>query len=123
MNKISGIEDLEVFKKGHALTLKIYKVSIKFPPEEKFGLTSQIRRAASSIGANLMEGGHRLSKKEYRQFAGIAKGSIGELKYHLLLAKDLGYVFEDQYPELNIATEEVSKMLTGLIKSLSDTDN
>ncbi len=66
-----------------------------------------------------MEGSHRLSKKEFRQFAGIARGSAGELKYHLLLARDLGYFAEEKYRKLRLQAEEVSKMLTGLVNSLS----
>jgi four helix bundle protein len=119
MNNINSVEDLEVFKKGHDLTLRIYKLSKKFPREEEFGLSSQMRRASMSIGSNLMEGSHRLSRKEFRQFAGIAKGSTGELKYHMLLARDLEYLTKDQYGILRSDVEEISKMLTGLIKSLS----
>ncbi len=121
MDKITGVEDLEVFKKSHALTLKIYKLLEEFPSEERFSLIPQIRRAAASIGANLMEGSHRLNRKEFRQFAGIAKGSAGELKYHLLLAKDLNYLPGEKYQELRLGLEEISKMLNGLIRSLSDT--
>ncbi len=121
MNKISSVEDLEAFKMSHVLTLKIYEISKEFPSEERFGLIPQIRRAAASIGANLMEGSHRLNRREFRQFAGIAKGSVGDLKYHLLLAKDLGYLSVEKYQELRSGAEEISKMLNGLIRSLSDT--
>ena len=119
MDKITSVEDLTVFKRAHALTLGIYKISNKFPNEEKFGLVSQMRRAASSIPTNLMEGGHRSNKGEYRQFVGIARGSAGELKYHLLLAKDLGYLSEQQYETFKVEIDEISKMLSGLVKSLS----
>jgi len=122
MEKIKSVEELAVFKKAHALTLSLYKISRRFPEEEKFGLVSQMRRAASSIAANLMEGSHRLGKNEYRQFSGIAKGSAGELKYHLLLvllAKDLGYLSEQEYESFRAEADEISKMLSGLVKSLS----
>jgi four helix bundle protein len=66
-----------------------------------------------------MEGGHRLNRKEFRQFAGIAKGSAGELKYHLLLAKDLEYLSGADYSVLRSEVDEISKMLNGLIRSLS----
>jgi four helix bundle protein len=122
MNKVKSVEELEVFKKGHNLTLDVYKITKKFPAEEKFGLIPQMRRAAASMCTNLMEGSHRLGKKEFRQFVGIAKGSAGELKYHLLLAKDLGYLPENQFATLRSEAEEISKMLNGLAKSLSDTD-
>lgn len=79
-------------KRSHKLTLNIYKITERFPQTEKFGLVSQMRRASSSICANMMEGSHRLNRKEFRQFTGIAKGSAGELKYYILLAKDIGYI-------------------------------
>ena len=122
MNRVKSVEELEVFKDGHNLTLTIYKISRKFPAEEKFSLIQQIRRAAASICTNLMEGSHRLGRKEFRQFVGIAKGSAGELKYHLLLAKDLGYLPQEQFVVLRSEAEKISKMLNGLAKSLTTTD-
>ena len=122
MGRVKSVEELEVFKKGHNLTLNIYKITKKFPAEEKFSLTDQMRRAGASICTNLMEGSHRLGRKEFRQFVGIAKGSTGELKYHLLLAKDLGYLPKDQFTTLRSEAEDISKMLNGLANSLSDTD-
>lgn len=111
-------EELSVFKKSHELTLHLYQLTAQFPPEEKFGLVSQIRRASSSICANLLEGNHRNHVKEYRQFAGISRGSVGELKYHLLLAKDLKYISEECYLTCSSKVNDVGKMLYGLIKSL-----
>lgn len=119
MEKINCVEELDVFKKAHALVLKVYKVVNSFPAEERFGLISQMRRASTSIPANLMEGGHRLNRKEFRQFVGIAKGSTGELKYYLFLAKDLGYIPIEEYNTLKTETEKISKMLNGLANSLS----
>jgi len=104
------------------LTLKLYKCTKNFPTDEKYGLVSQMRRASASICANLMEGSHRLNRKEFRQFAGISKGSAGELKYHLLLAKDLDYLSKDEYSFLVQEAEEISRMLNGLTISLTDTD-
>jgi four helix bundle protein len=118
---VKSIEELEVFKKAHKITVEIYEITKAFPQDEKFALVSQMRRAAYSIPSNLMEGGHRLNKKEYRQFAGIAKGSVGELKYFLMLSKDLGYISEKKFFILRESAEEVSKMLGGLVKSLTDT--
>lgn len=112
------VEELDVFKLSHLLTLGIFEITKSFPDEEKFGLVSQMRRAAYSIPMNLMEGAHRLSSREYRQFAGIAKGSTGEIKYQLLLVKDLEYISEDQYSNLRLKYERVSQMLTKLAKSL-----
>ena len=117
---IGSVENLEVFKKSHKLTVDLYKITTQFPSEEKFGLTSQIRRSSSSICANLIEGSHRNNTKEYRQFAGISRGSAGELKYHLLLAKDLNYISEDSYKNCLGTVNEVSRMLHGLVQSLGD---
>ncbi|MCG2709543.1 MAG: four helix bundle protein [Thermodesulfovibrionales bacterium] len=123
MSKINKVEELEVFKKSHKLTLDIYKVTEKFPQTEKFGLISQMRRASSSICTNLLEGSHRLGRKEFRQFVGIAKGSAGELKYQILLSKDLGYLAEREYLDLRDEIEQISMMLNGLVKSLTDTNH
>jgi four helix bundle protein len=112
------VEELDVFKLSHSLTLGVFEITKSFPDEEKFGLVSQMRRAAYSIPMNLMEGAHRLSSREYRQFVGIAKGSTGEMKYQLLLVKDLKYISEDQYSNLKPKYERVSQMLTKLAKSL-----
>lgn len=114
-----NVEDLDVFKKAHKLVLKLYKITNSFPSEEKFGLISQIRRASASINANLMEGNYRLNIKEFRQFTGIARGSAGELKYHILLAKDLGYVEKKVYEEILQQLTDITKMLYGLANSLS----
>jgi len=119
MNKISSVEELDVFKKAHLLTLELYKATIRFPKEEKFGLISQIRRSSSSIASNLMEGSHRINRREFRQFVGIANGSAGELKYHLFLSKDLGYINDEEFNRFILILNEICKMLRGLIKSLS----
>jgi four helix bundle protein len=107
-----SVEELDVFKLAHDLALKIYQLTSSFPKEEAFGLISQMRRAASSIGMNLMEGSMRLNRREYRQFVGIARGSAGELVYQLLLARDPGYISEEAYLELRSAFERVGQMLT-----------
>ena len=119
MIKIDSVEDLDVFKRSHQLTLNVYKMSTVLPADEKFGLVAQMKRAAASICTNLMEGSYRLNRGEYRQFVGIARGSSGELKYHLLLAKDLGYISENDYSRYRVESDEISKMLQGLAKSLS----
>ena len=119
MTKIDSVEDLDVFKRAHQLTLNVYKMSTALPADEKFGLVAQMKRAAASICTNLMEGSYRLNRGEYRQFVGIARGSSGELKYHLLLAKDLGYISENDYSSYRMESDEISKMLKGLAKSLS----
>ncbi len=120
--KVNSVEDMDVFSKAHKITLDIYEVTKTFPQDEKYTLVSQMRRAAYSIPSNIMEGGHRLNRREYRQFAGIAKGSAGELKYFLLLSRDLGYISEKKYSVFRESIEELSRMLGGLVKSLTDTD-
>lgn len=119
---VKSVEDMDVFQKAHRVTVEVYETTKAFPQDEKFSLVSQMRRAAYSIPSNLMEGGYRLNKREYRQFVSIAKGSAGELKYFLLLSRDLGYIPESKYSILFDSVEEISKMLSGLIKSLTDTD-
>ena len=119
MVKIDSVEDLDVFKRSHQLTLNVYKMSTTLPPDERFGLVAQMKRAAATICTSLMEGSYRLNRGEYRQFVGVARGSSGELKYHLLLAKDLGYISENDYSRYRAESDEISKMLKGLAKSLS----
>lgn len=117
---MSNVEELKVFQDAHALTLSLYSLTNNFPQEEKFGLISQIRSAGASIGASLMEGSHRNNRKEYRQFVGIARASAGELKYHLLLARDLKYINETNYLQLIAMVNNISKMLFGLSKALDE---
>jgi len=118
MDRIKSAEDLHVFKKSYSLTLKLYELTKLFPSDERYGLISQIRRAAYSIPSNLMEGSGRLGSKEYRQFVGIAKGSAAELKYLLLLSKDLGYMSIEKYTEIENEILEISRMLMGLANTL-----
>lgn len=94
---INRAQDMDVFKLSHSLTIEIYRLTEKFPPEEKFGLSSQMRQSAYSIPVNIVEGASRLGTKEYQQFAGIARGSSGEISYQLLLSRDLGYISEQDY--------------------------
>ena len=112
------VQELDVFKSSHSLALEIFELTKSFPDGEKFGLVSQMRRAAYSVPMNLMEGAHRLGRKEYRQFVRIAKGSTGEIKYQLLLVKDLKYISENKYAGLLAEYERVSQMLTKLAKAL-----
>lgn len=116
---MKSAEELDVFKLAHELTLKVYRVTERFPKDESFGLVSQMRRAASSIGMNLMEGSMRLNSREYRHFVGIARGSAGEVVYQLLLAKDLGYISTQDYEDLRLGFDRVGKMLTRLSQSLA----
>jgi len=117
---IKSVEELDVFKIAHKLTLQIYGLTENFPKKEIYGLTSQIRRSAGSVGANLSEGAYRLASSEYKYFVSIARGSAAETRYHLLLAKDLKYIDEKTYWELQEGYDRVIKMLTKLIYSLEN---
>ena len=115
---MKSVEELDVFKLSHEMALAIYKLTKNFPEEEKFGLTSQMRRAAYSVPMNVVEGTNRLNSKEYRQFVGIAKGSGGEVTYQLLLARGLKYIDEKTYNAYRSSYDRIAQMLTGLVKSL-----
>ena len=116
---IKDVTELEVFRLAHSLVLEIYKLTESFPETERFGLISQMRRSASSIPMNLIEGSNRLNTKEYRRFVGIAKGSTGEISYQIFLGRDLGYFSEDVYTGLANKYKIVIKMLSNLARSLS----
>jgi four helix bundle protein len=109
---------LKVWQKAHQLTLAVYQNTEHFPKNELFGLTSQLRRSAASIPANLAEGSGRDSDRELVRYCRISLVSAMELDYHLLLARDLGYLVEERYSELEVKTSEVRRMLAALAESL-----
>ena len=113
-----GFKGLKVWQKGYELALLIYKATQKYPKSELYGLTSQIRRCSVSISANIAEGYERNYRKEYIQFLMISKGSLGETETYLLLSKDLGYITEEEFNNLDKLRQEVGRMLRGLINSL-----
>ena len=115
---MKDFKDLRVWTKAHSLTLGIYKATRGFPREELFGLTSQMRRSASSIGANIAEGSGRRSDGELTRFLHIARGSAAELEYHLLLARDLELLSDIAHGLLAKQTDEVQRMLTSLIQQV-----
>lgn len=110
---------IQVWQKSHELTLRLYKVTLVFPKEELYGLTSQIRRASASIPANIAEGCGRNTQTELARFVHIASGSASEVDYHLLLAHDLGFIEKGIYQELETAISEIKRMLHGFEKSVS----
>lgn len=114
-------EDLEVWRRAHSLTLLLYSMTERFPKSEMFGLTSQIRRASSSMGANLAEGCGRWSDAEFARFVRIAMGSASELQYHLLLAKDLKILTLAEHSDAFGQLTRVRQMLTALLKTLTGT--
>ena len=111
-------QDLEVWKEAHRLTLEVYRLAQGFAAQQRFRLSDQMCRSASSVAANIVEGHARHSTQDYIQFLYIARGSVEETRYHLLLAKDLGHLKDAQFQELDEAYTRVSKMLNALISSL-----
>ncbi len=107
-------EDLIVWQKAHALVLTIYRLSESFPRTETYGLTSQLRRAAVSIPANIAEGFRKRGRLDKARFLNISQGSLEESRYYLILARDLGYVAEDLEPTI----EEVSRLLNAYVRRL-----
>lgn len=114
-----SFKKLTVWQKTYEMVLLIYNYSQKFPSSELYGLTSQMRRAAISILANIAEGSERQHKKEFMQFLSIARGSLAEVETYLMLTKDLGYLNEQEFHELEERRKEVGRLLRGLYKSLT----
>ena len=112
---MQDFKKLKVWEKGHQLTLSVYRATVKFPKEELYGLTSQLRRASASIPANIAEGCGRGGKAELARYLQVAMGSASEVEYHLLLARDLGLIDSPQYNELETIVTEVKRMLTSFI--------
>ena len=114
---MKNYKELIVWKKAHEMTLDIYGATRSFPKEELYGLTSQLRRSAASIGANIAEGSGRRSNNEICRFLQIARGSASETEYHILLARDLKLLREEEFRNLSRQADEVQRMLTALIQS------
>ena len=111
-------EKLEAWQASHRLALSVYRHSRTLPPEERYGLTAQMRRAAVSIASNLVEGSMRPGTTEYRRFVGIAAGSFNELRYQIKLCEELGYLGAEAVIELNAATAEAGRLVWGLYRGL-----
>ncbi len=107
-------EQLIVWQKAHALVLAIYRISESFPRTETYGLTSQLRRSAVSIPANIAEGFRKRGRSDKARFLNISQGSLEETRYYLILARDLGYVGDDLEPTI----EEVSRLLNAYVRRL-----
>ena len=113
---MKSFTELNAWKKGHELVLNIYTISKKFPKEELFGLTNQIRRAAVSFTSNIAEGFSRNSYKEKLQFYSTALGSLAEIQNQLLIARDINYISMNEFNGLAEKTVVISKLTNGLIK-------
>ena len=119
MTSLSSYRDLIVWRKSMDLTVMIYSLTRSFPAEERFGITSQMRRAASSIPANIAEGQARRTTGEFLRSLGIARGSLAELETFLTLCERLGLASKEASESLLTDCAEINKMLNGLMKSLS----
>ncbi|WHH57389.1 four helix bundle protein [Petroclostridium sp. X23] len=109
--------NLRVWQKAHALTVEIYKITKTFPPDEKYGITNQIRRAVASIPTNIAEGHGRNSYGDFNRFISISIGSANEVEYLLLLSRDLGYINKQSYELLTKEILIIIKMLQALKKA------
>ncbi|MCH6553507.1 MAG: four helix bundle protein, partial [Acidobacteria bacterium] len=115
---MKSFEDLEVWRKAHELTLLIYRLTRAFPPDERFGLISQLRRASSSVAANIAEGYGRRTTKELLRSLRIANGEAEETRYFSLLSKDLSYMNQQEFDTVNPLCRSVSQLLSALGRSL-----
>lgn len=111
MEKTQKFEDLVVWQKSHQLTLDIYRLTRKYPREEIYNLVSQMRRSASSVPMNIVEGYRKRGIKDKANYLNTAEGSIDELRYQLILSRDLEYIKPEEFDREVQLSEEVSKML------------
>lgn len=114
--KIQNFTDLNAWKEGHQVVLLIYGLTNKFPKTELFGLTNQMRRCVVSITSNIAEGFSRQSYKEKVQFYSISQGSVTELQNQILIAKDVGYILEDEFTNVQSRLLVMHKIINGLIR-------
>ena len=115
---MKSFQELEAWQQAHKLTQAIYKATATFPKEERFGILSQLRRAASSIGANIAEGFGRRSTKDFIRYLEIASGSLKEGRNFLLLSRDLKYLRTEDYSRLYGNCDTAGRLLGGLMQSL-----
>ncbi len=115
---MQDFRNLKVCQKAHALTLDVYRSTRKFPDDERYGLTAQLRRSCASMPANIVEGCARFSDVDFARFVNNAAGSASETDYHLLLAKDLSYLGETAYLPLLEQVSEVKRMLNSFERTL-----
>ena len=109
---------LTVWQKSHQLALEVYRATSSYPKEELYALVNQLRRSATSVPANIVEGQSRNTTKEYVQFLYNARGSMEETRYYLLLSRELDYLSPSRHEDLEAGYEEVSKMLNRLISTM-----
>ena len=113
-----SFEDIIAWQKAHSFVMAVYNATKDFPEDEKFGLTSQFRRAAVSIAANIAEGYKKLSKADKLRFFNISQGSLEECRYYIILSKDLGYINKQTFAFLSENNLDTSYMLNSYIKGV-----
>lgn len=106
--------DLKVWQRSHALVLEMYRTTRRFPAEERFGLTAQLRRATLSVPTNIVEGSKRQSSQEYARFLNIAEGSLAETEYLLIVSRDLAYLSKEAVDKLLLEIVAIARMLHAL---------
>lgn len=114
---------MKIWQKAHLLVLHMYKLSSAFPKEENYGLTSQLKRAITSVPANIAEGAGRNTNLDFAKFLNIALGSLNESSYYLLLARDLNYLHNDEFQKLDKEISELKAMLIGFISAVRNSVN
>ena len=118
MKPTFSFENIMAWQKAHSLTILVYQITRKFPEDEKFGLTSQFRRAAVSVEANIAEGYKKISKADKLRFLNISEGSLAECRNYIILSRDLYFINEEEYNNLYLALEESSRLLTAYSKGI-----
>lgn len=113
---IQTFRDIKAWQKSHELALCVYAITEQFPQSEIYGLRSQMRRCAVSVPSNVAEGFRRRTKRDSLNFYNIAQGSLEELKYQLLLSKDLTFISDEKYSTASALAEETSKLLSGWVR-------
>ena len=116
-------QDLKVWQRSHSLVLEIYRLTQNFPETERFGMTSQLRRAAASVPTNIAEGSKRQHRPDYARFLNIAEGSLAETEYLILLSSDLGYLPADVATHLTGEMTEIARMLFALRSKVEGQSN
>ncbi len=109
---------LDVWQKAHTMVLEVYQLTSSFPDAERYGIVSQLRRAAFSVPANIAEGQRRNSPKDFAHFLDVALGSLAEVQYFALLSRDLQYMTDESYAQLSLQMDEIERMLTAFVATL-----
>ena len=115
---VRSYRDLEIWSQAMALTLEVYRITASFPQAERFGLTSQLRRAAVAVPSNVAEGHARSTRGEYKNFLSVARGSVVEVEVQLTLARELGYVDQQLIAQAFVYCDAISRMITTLKRAL-----